>query len=166
MNRPFRFLFGITAVALLAMTPSLTHASSSRVSASGVARATHHLPAGNPSARVFTFGVKGGSLRPWSVVLALDGSVTATGVTATTQTLASPQDTLKGLLALADAEGFFALNKQIGCPGSGAAGPDSSARTIAISTSTGTKRVSVFGSCKAPFNQLYAVLQQIAGTAR
>jgi hypothetical protein len=96
--------------------------------------------------------------------LALDGSITATGVTTSTQALTSPQDTLKGLLALADAEGFFVMSKQIGCPGGG--NPDVSARTIAISTSTGTKRVSVFGTCKAPFNQLYAVLQQIAGTNR
>jgi hypothetical protein len=164
MNRPFHSLFGIAALALVAMTPALTHASSGHASTSGVARLTHHLPAGSSSAKVFTYGVKGGSLRPWSVVLALDGSVTATGVTATTQTLTSPQDTLKGLLALADAEGFFTMSKQIGCPGGG--NPDVSARTIAISTSTGTKRVSVFGTCKAPFNQLYAVLQQIAGTTR
>lgn len=164
MNRPFRSVFGIAALALVAMTPALTHASSSQIRASRVARLSHHLPAGSSSAKVFTFGVKGGSLRPWSVVLALDGSVTATGVTATTQTLTSPQDTLKGLLALADAEGFFTMSKQIGCPGGG--NPDVSARTIAISTSTGTKRVSVFGTCKAPFNQLYAVLQQIAGTTR
>lgn len=164
MNRPYRSLFGIAALVLVAMTPALTHASSSRVSASSAAKVTHHLPAGNPSARVFTYGVKGGSLRPWSVVLALDGSVTANGITATTQTLASPQDTLNGLLALADAEGFFSMSKQIGCPGG--ANPDVSARTIAISTSTGTKRVSVFGTCKASFNQLYAVLQQVAGTNR
>jgi hypothetical protein len=164
MNRLFRSLVGVGAFALVATTPALTHASSSQVRASSVARVTHHLPAGSSSAKVFTFGVKGGSLRPWSVVLALDGSVTATGVTATTQTLTAPQDTLKGLLALADAEGFFTMSKQIGCPGGG--NPDVSARTIAISTSTGTKRVSVFGTCKAPFNQLYAVLQQIAGTTR
>ncbi len=164
MTRPFRSLFGVAALALVALTPAPTHASSSHVSASGVARITHHLPAGGSSARVFTYGVKGGSLRPWSVVLSLDGSVTANGVTATTQTLTSPQDTLKGLLALADAEGFFSMSKQIGCPGGG--NPDVSARTIAITTSTGTKRVSEFGTCKAPFNQLYAVLQQVAGTNR
>jgi hypothetical protein len=162
MNRPFRSLVAVTVLSLAALSPTLTHASSSHIRASSSERVTHRLPAGSSSAKVFTFGVKGGSLRPWSVVLSLDGSVSATGVTATTQTLASPQDTLKGLLALADAEGFFAMNKQIGCLGGG--NPDVSGRTIAIATSTGTKRVSVFGTCKAPFNQLYAVLQQVAGT--
>ena len=164
MNRPFRSSFGIAALALVAMTPALTHASSSQVSASGVARVTHHLPTGSSSSKVFSYGVRGGSLRPWSVVLSLDGSVTGNGITASTQMLTSPQDTLQGLLALAEAEGFFSMSKQIGCPGGG--NPDVSARTIAISTSTGTKRVSVFGTCKAPFNQLYAVLQQVAGTNR
>jgi hypothetical protein len=164
MSRPFRSLSAVAVLALAVATPELTQASPSQSSPAGRARVTHHLPTGSPSTRVFSFGVKGGNLRPWSVVLALDGSITATGVTTTTQALTSPQDTLKGLLALADAEGFFAMSKQIGCPGGG--NPDVSARTIAISTSTGTKRVSVFGTCKAPFNQLYAVLQQIAGTNR
>ncbi len=165
MTRPFRSLSAVAVLALVATTPGLTQASPSRSSAASRARITHHLPTGNSSARVFSFGVKGGSLRPWNVVLALDGSITATGVTASTQALTTPRDTLKGLLALADAEGFFAMSKQIGCPGA-TGGPDTSARTIAISTSTGTKQVSVFGSCKAPFNQLYAVLRQIAGTNR
>lgn len=164
MNRPVRSLVLAATVALVGMTPAVSYAGSSHVTSSSRAQVTHHLPAGSSSAKVFSFGVKGGSLRPWSVVLALDGSVTATGITATTQSLASPQDTLNGLLALADAEGFFALSKQIGCPGGG--NPDVSARTIAISTSTGTKRVSVFGTCKTQFNQLYAVLQQVAGTNR
>jgi hypothetical protein len=166
MKRPFLSLSAVALLVLAVATPSLTHASAVHSRAAGRTRVTHQLPQGSASAKVFTFGVKGGSLRPWSVVLALDGSVTASGVNTTTQTLTTPQDTLKGLLTLAEAEGFFSMSKQIGCPGSGAAGPDSSARTIAISTSTGTKRVSVFGSCKAPFNQLYAVLQQIAGTSR
>ena len=166
MNRPFRSLLAVTLLLFMASAPSLTHASAIHCNAVGPARVTHQFPQGNASAKVISFGVKGGSLRPWSVVLTLDGSVTASGVDATTHTLTTPQDTLKGLLTLAEAEGFFSMNKQIGCPGSGAAGPDSSARTIAITTSTGTKRVSVFGSCKASFNQLYAVLQQIAGTNR
>jgi hypothetical protein len=164
MSRPFRSLSAVAVLALAVATPELTQASPSQSSPAGRARVTHHLPTGSSSAKVFSFGVKGGSLRPWSIVLALDGSITATGVTTSTQALTTPQDTLKGLLALADAEGFFTMSKQIGCPGGG--NPDVSARTIAISTSTGTKRVSVFGTCKAPFNQLYAVLQQIAGTSR
>lgn len=162
MSRPIRSLSVAAMLVLAAALPGVTHAGST--SSPGHAPISHHLPTGSSSTKVFSFGVKGGSLRPWSVVLALDGSVTATGVTATTTTLGTPQDTLKGLLALADAEGFFTMSKQIGCPGGG--NPDVSARTIAISTSAGTKRVSVFGSCKAPFNQLYAVLQQIAGTNR
>lgn len=162
MNRFLRPLATIAVCAVLAGVPASAGAAGAH--APSRAQTTHQLPTGNPAARVFSFGLKGGNIRPWSVVFALDGSVTATGVTAGTQTLGSPQDTLKGLLALADAEGFFAMSKQIGCPGGG--NPDVGARTIAISTSAGTKRVSVFGSCKPAFNQLYAVLQQVAGTNR
>lgn len=165
MSRTFRFFSAVAMLALVVATPDLTHASPNHASSAKRARISHHLPTGSTAATVFSFGIQGGNLRPWSVVLALDGSIIATGVVATTHALTTPQDTLKGLLALADAEGFFSLSKQIGCPG-GNAGPDISARTIAVSTSTGTRRVSVFGSCKAPFNQLYAVLQQVAGTNR
>lgn len=162
MKRLFGSISVLGILALGTATPGLTHASRSRAVSSP--RVAHHLPKGSSSTTVFSYGVKGGSLRPWSVVLTLDGTITANGVDATAHALNTPQDTLNGLLALADAEGFFSMSKQIGCPSSG--GPDTSARTIAISTSVGTKRVSVFGSCKAAFNQLYAVLQQIAGTNR
>ena len=95
-------LFGSLSAAILVLAlaiPSLAHAAPSHMRAARQARLTHQLPTSSASARVFSFGVKGGSLRPWSVVLALDGSVTATGVDATIHTLTTPQDTLKGLLA-------------------------------------------------------------------
>ena len=164
MTRLLRCLSATAALALAVGTPVAGHAGALQSATASRPRVTHHLPTGGASTKVFSYGVKGGSLRPWSVTLTLDGSVTASGVTATTQTLTTPQDTLKGLLALADAEGFFAMSKQIGCPGG--SNPDVSARTIAIWTSSGTRRVSVFGTCKPAFNQLYAVLQQIAGTNR
>ena len=164
MTRLLRYLSAAAVLALAVGTPLAGHAGTLQSAAASRPHVTHHLPTGGASIKVFSYGVKGGSLRPWSVVLALDGSVTATGITTATQTLTAPQDTLKGLLALADAEGFFSMSKQIGCPGGG--NPDVSARTITIWTSSGTRRVSVFGACKPAFNQLYAVLQQIAGTSR
>ena len=124
---------------------------------------THSLPAGAGGTRVFSFGTQGGSIRPWSVKLNLDGSITAT-VVSTHQKLADPTNTLKGLLALADAEGYFSLKKNVGCL-SGAGNPDVSSRFISIHTATGTKRVQEFGSCAATarYDQLYAVLQASAG---
>src|SRR5205807_3984325 len=99
-------------------------------------------------------GVQGGSLRPWSVKLSLDGSVTANGVSVGNTRLATPKATLQGLLALADAEGFFsihAIHGQVGCANA-AGGPDAAAQFVSIHTSTGSKRLSVLGSCMSKFN--------------
>lgn len=135
-----------------------------RAAASSTCRhpTVHHLPSGSGSTSptVFTFGVKGGSLRPWSVKLTLDGTITGTGTTTGRQSLADAKNTLAGLLALADAEGFFSLKKTIGClPGAG--NPDVSRRFISIHTSVGTKRVNQLGSCAATakYDQLFAVLE-------
>lgn len=124
---------------------------------------THSLPSGAGSTRVFSFGVQGGSMRPWTVKLNLDGSIASTGTT-THQKLLDPANTLKGLLALADAEGYFSLKKAVGCLGTGS-NPDVSSRFISIHTATSTKRVQEFGSCAATakYDQIYALLEAAAG---
>ncbi len=159
-----RVVCSALVIGILSLAVGLSGVAQARVSRSPVASAspaTHRLPKGSPSTVVFSFGVQGGSLRPWSVTFALGGSIEGFGVTPGMQKLANPSDTLKGLLTLADAEGFFSLSKQIGC--SVAGGPDVSAQTIKVTTSSGSRKVSVYGSCKASFNQLYAVLKQVAG---
>jgi hypothetical protein len=157
---------GAIAATLLLVLPfsALAHSSGS-VSASTPSKA-HSLPkaSGGSTVKVFTFGVKGGSMRPWTVQLNLDGSVSASGTTAGHDKLIDSQNTLKALLTLADAEGFFSMHKAVGCLGGGI-NPDVSSRFITIHTSSGTKRVNGYGSCAATskYDGLYALLQAAAG---
>jgi hypothetical protein len=112
---------------------------------------------------VFSFGVTGGNIRPWNVNISLDGTVRSSGVTPTVQQLPDPKNELKALLALADTQGFFSMKNQNTCTSGGLPNPDTGSHNIAITTSTGTKRVSVFGSCKGKFNGLYELLSAAAG---
>lgn len=151
--------------ALLAVTPMTALAKPMPAPAACVGKPSHKLPAHSAvgaSITVVSFGVQGGSLRPWKAELRLDGSITSEGITIASHRLVDSGNTLKAILTLADSEQFFALHRDIGCRGSNA-GPDVSARTITIRTSTGSTHVNVYGSCKSGFNQLYALLQQIAG---
>ena len=165
MIRLPRFIaLGVAAAALSAIAP-LSALAEGRAQAPPCPPAkAHSLPRGSAATTVIRFGVKGGSLRPWSVKLALGGSISATGTSATREQLTDPKNALAGLLTLADAEGFFSLKKAIGCAGP-AGNPDVSSRFISIHTSTGTKRVKELGSCSATakFDQLYAVLTEAAG---
>jgi hypothetical protein len=164
MSLPRRSLAALgAALALAAALPLGTMARGAHTTATHSTPSTHTLPTGPGSTRVFLFGVQGGSLRPWSVKLNLDGSIAATGIT-THQKLTDATNALKGLLALSDAEGYFSLKKTVGCL-SGVGNPDVSSRFISIHTATGTKRVQDFGSCAATakYEQLYAVLEAAAG---
>jgi hypothetical protein len=168
MSNQFRRLPAIAALLLLlAVWPLTALASQSPASTSCKTPRAHHLPSASGSTSrvtVFAFGVQGGSLRPWSVKLSLDGSVTGSGVTVGNPRLTSPKATLQGLLALADAEGFFsihAIHGDVGCSGT-MVGPDTSAQFISIHTSAGSKRLNVLGSCMSKFNQLYGVLRATA----
>lgn len=155
----------ILVAAVLAVSPVTVWAQPEPAPAACVGKPSHKLPArstSDASITVVSFGVQGGSLRPWKVDLRLDGSITSEGITITSHRLVDAGNTLKAILALADAEQFFALHRDIGCRGSNA-GPDTSARTITIRTSAGSKHVNVYGSCRPGFNQIYALLQQSAG---
>jgi hypothetical protein len=118
------------------------------------------LPTGT-SGVAFVLGVKGGSLRHWSVTLNLDGSITANGTSAASS-LSDAKNELPALMSLANAQGFFSLKKTVGCV-SGAGNPDTSMRYVTIHTSTGTKRVNGIGDCNAQFTGLYDVLSAAVG---
>lgn len=155
----------IFVTAPLAVTSLTARAQPESAPGACVSKPSHKLPAhsaADASITVVSFGVQGGSLRPWTVELRLDGSITSEGITIASHQLVDAGNTLKAILTLADSEQFFALHRDIGCRGSNA-GPDVSARTIIIRTSTGSKHVNVYGSCKSGCNQLHALLQQIAG---
>jgi hypothetical protein len=167
MIRTFhRFSIAALALTLLAVTPLSAVAQAPAATKACPTAKVHSLPksSGSTPARVFTIGVEGGSMRPWSVQLALDGTVSATGISPSRQQLTDAANTLKALLTLADTEGYFSMKKAVGCLGTGI-NPDVSSRYISIHTSTQTKRVRSFGSCAATtkYDQLYAVLEQVAG---
>lgn len=155
---------GLAALLLVSVMP-LTATAQGRTASSACPPATRHaLPKGSGTTTAVKFGVKGGSLRPWSVTLGLGGAISASGTTSTRQQLVDPANTLNGVLTLADAVGFFSMKKTVGCtPAAG--NPDVSTRFISIHTSRGTKSVQELGSCSATakFDQLYGVLQCSAG---
>src|SRR5579875_1641423 len=120
MIRAFHHLsLGVVAVVLLTAPPLTALAHGNQRTSPCPTPKTHHLPssADSSTSLVISFGVQGGNLRPWSVRLTLDGSITATGTYAGHQQLTDPKNTLKGLLALAHAEGFFSMKKAVGCLG-------------------------------------------------
>lgn len=147
---------------LLTILPMNVHAASS----SCPKQNKHSLPkASNGLNVVFSFGITGGNIRPWNVSIALDGAVHASGVSTSVTQIPDAKNTLKALLALADAQHFFSMKGQTSCSNP-LPNPDTGSHNIAITTSSGTKRVSVFGSCKGKFEGLYDLLQATAGVGR
>lgn len=162
MRISIRFAAVLAALLILFATP-MTSLAKGQTTATCTKQKTHSLP-GNASGAIFSFGVQGGNMRPWSVKFALDGTITST-LSSSKAKLTDPKNSLRGLLALADAEGFFAIKKDVGCL-SGPTNPDVGNRYIIIHSSSGTKHVNEYGTCTATarFDQLYAVLQETAGT--
>lgn len=157
MTRPTTMLC-LVASLLLAVLPMNAQAAGTSTK--------HSLPkAGTGLNIVYSFGTSGGNIRPWNVNISLDGTVHSSGVTTSVQQLPDAKNTLKALMALADVQGFFSMKSQNSCSGS-LPNPDAGSHNIAITTSTGTKRVSVFGSCKGKFNGLYDLLEAAAGVQR
>jgi hypothetical protein len=158
MNRTHTFGAAVALATLLIATPAATNAASSSASCPTVKART--LPTVK-SGTVFVLGVTGGSLRPWKVIIGLDGAITASGTSAASA-ISDPKNELPALMTLANAQGFFSLKKTVGCI-AGAGNPDASVRYITIHTSSGTKRVNAIGACDAHFTGLYEVLSAAAG---
>jgi hypothetical protein len=152
----------LAASLLLAILPMNAHAASG---ACGTPK-KHSLPKSSGNLNVvFSFGVTGGNLRPWNVNISLDGAVRSSGISTSVQQLPDARNTLKALLALADTQGFFSMKSQNSCTNP-LPNPDTGSHNIAVTTSSGTKRVSVFGTCKGKFNGLYDLLEAAAGVSR
>lgn len=107
----------------------------------------------------FAFGRTGGNIVPFKVTIGRDGRVTTTGAGRAALTQASTP-LRNGLAKLARAEGFFSLPALIACPGTN---PDIAARFVTVSAAGKTRTVTSHGSCKAPFEELYAVLSASVG---
>jgi hypothetical protein len=165
MNRRLRASTLPVTLTLLALIPATAVAYSGRTALPTGLTSIHQLPkqaASASSTVVFAFGVKGGFIRPTTVKIALDGSVSVNGASGTAP-LADAKQTLRGLMTLAEAEGFFSMHATVGClPAAG--NPDVGAQFITIHTSTGSKQVRRYGSCNSNFGQLYAVLQAVTAT--
>lgn len=167
MFRSIHHLPIIAAIAvLLGSMPLTVNASGGHSSPKCPTAVVHKLPkhAGDQSkVPVLSFGIQGGNIRPLMVSIAMDGTVTASYGTPATQKLSDPQNTLKGILALADAEGFFSMPASTRCSG---VNPDVGARFITVYSSTTVKHVQVAGTCMSKFTQIYDVVQQLAGVNR
>jgi hypothetical protein len=109
---------------------------------------------------LIVLGREGGNIRPLTVTIARDGTVTVTGpVTAPSPAPHLSKDALSGLLALAKAEGFFTMPTRM----IGHGLPDVAGRFITIYMASGVKSVHVRFVRNAAFDQLYAVLMATAG---
>jgi len=100
------------------------------------------------------FGRTGGNIRPLTVTIARDGTITARDAQGLRPRL-SP-DAVAGLLKLAAAERFSALPASVRCTGTN---PDVAAGWIRV----GQKTISVRGGCRPAFTQLYSVLSAAVG---
>lgn len=132
----------VLAVAVCAAVPGAVSAGSSAAQAS------------------FAFGRTGGNIEPFTITIAKDGSVTATGpVKPLRQELAARA--LARLGTLASTQHFFSLPRRTNCPGSL---PDFAYRMISVRTAAAARTVLVRGGCRPAFNTLYAALSTAVGT--
>jgi len=107
----------------------------------------------------FAFGRTGGNIIPFKVTIGKDGRVTTTGSGHVTLTQASTA-LRNGLAKLAQAEGFWTMPAFTACPGTN---PDVAAHFVTVNAGGKTRTVTSHGSCKAPFEELYAVLSASVG---
>jgi hypothetical protein len=107
----------------------------------------------------FAFGRAGGNIAPARISIGRDGRVTSSGSASATLTQA-PVALRNGLGKLAVAEGFFTMPTSVQCPG---VNPDVASRFVTVSAGGKTRTVTVHGTCRAQFEELYAVLSAAVG---
>lgn len=107
----------------------------------------------------FVAGREGGNIRPSTVTIYNDGTVSVSGAGAGSNHPQLSKDALDDLMKLARAEGFFTLSARI----IGHGLPDVGDRYTTIHSAGGVKTVHVRFVQNAAFNQLYAVLMAVAG---
>jgi hypothetical protein len=129
------------------------------VAALGVATTASPAAISGPS---FVFGRTGGNIRPYTVTIASNGKVTATGVQLQIPALTLAPEVLGGLAKLAIAEGVPTLPRTIRCPHTL---PDIAGRFVTIRTAGGRKTVTEIGNCTPGFDEFYAVLAAAAAVS-
>jgi hypothetical protein len=108
----------------------------------------------------FALGRTGGSIRPFTVKVAGNGLLAATGPVQPSAAGPLSLPLRNGLARLARAEGFFSLPKTIACPG---VNPDVAGRFVTFTAAGKTRTVTERGSCTQAFDELYAVLAAVVG---
>ena len=163
-----RFRRGLVLLpVLLALIPATARPSSAAVRQQAIG--IHHLPT-SPSSPVFSLGIRGGFSAGGSFTLTIyaDGHLRLTKPPGGRFRLQNRKlqlylDALRGLLKLAEAEGFFSLPSQI----TGAnPNPDASKIFITVTTAEGAKSVTVLAAVVPAFDELYDVLTYTAGVTR
>jgi hypothetical protein len=120
--------------------------------AAAAAVATLAVAAANASSGPsFAFGRGGGNIVPSNTRIAATGKVTVDGEPRGRLTQAK----LRALLAVAVAQQFFALPRQIQCPRTL---PDLATLYVTVRTASRTRTVSMHGSCSKRFERVYAAL--------
>jgi hypothetical protein len=109
----------------------------------------------------FAFGRTGGNIAPFSVEIAADGSVAARGPVRVGRHQLSAR-TVSRLATVAATQHFFALRRQVICPGTL---PDFAFRSVTVRTAHGSRTVLVRGGCRPGFNALYTALSTAVGTS-
>jgi hypothetical protein len=150
--RPYAF----PRIRLLLRIPILVVALSLVYPLAAAAGSPDRHPAAANTHVTIVFGQEMGNIRPFSVTIAPNGTVTSNGpIRLTGNAAAVSRDAVTGLVVLAKAEGFRTLPSFTACPG---ALPDLATRYINIKTHAWHHRASARGSCLDSLNQLFAVL--------
>ena len=109
------------------------------------------------AAGTWTFGRRGGNIRPVAVKIDSAGHVTAIGATVTKKQLT--RATLARLLRTARTNGFFAMPAFVACP---RVLPDVASLYVTYRSTASTHGVTVHGGCRPQFATLYNALSQAA----
>ncbi len=108
----------------------------------------------------FSFGRSGGNIARFTLAIATDGKVTATGrVELADPRHRVPAGTLRSLVDLAYAVRFSSLPASIRCPG---ALPDVATDFVTVRNALGATTVREHGSCNPRFRTLYGALVRAA----
>lgn len=161
----FRAAAALCVLATAAAVPaSASSGNTSKAKCTTSKPKTHHTLKTANAAPAISLGATGGNLVPWNVTVAGDGTITGNGWNKPKNAqLSDPKNALPALFKLADSENFWSMPSFTNCTGTL---PDVTSLYLEINSSSGTKRVTVHGACKANFNQLIAAYENEVGLSR
>jgi hypothetical protein len=115
--------------------------------------------AASAAPRSYEFGRSGGSIIPFSVTIAVDGTVSVSGPVRVSVQRISPAGMVRLVAALRQ-QRFWGLPATTRCEGTL---PDIAAEFITVHTGTATHSVLVHGDCVTRFNALYDAITRAVG---